>query len=126
MVLQLLDFDRSEDAEGVVCLDALAQPAAAHNAALLAEVVKVLVWAHQFDNHGPGSLENGANWDFDLQVTLLGDGARHQVAQPRFVHSGGRLTLVPEPQANQCLALSLSLSGTPCFIQAFFEAFDLA
>lgn len=126
MGLQLLDFDRSEDAEGVVCWDALAQPAPAHNAALLQEVVKVLVWAHQFDEHGPGPLEHGANWDFDLQVTLVQEGARSQVVQPRFVPSENRLTLLPEPQAHQCMALSLTLSGTPAFVQAFSEAFDLA
>ena len=107
MGLQLLDFDRSEDAEGVVCWDALAQPAPAHT-------------------HGPGPLEHGANWDFDLQVTLVQEGARSQVVQPRFVPSENRLTLLPEPQAHQCMALSLTLSGTPAFVQAFSEAFDLA
>ena len=126
MNLQLLDFDCSDDADGVVCWDALAQPDPAFNPALLQEVVRVLVWAHAFDTQGPGPLENGANWDFDLQVTLVQEGARSQVVQPRFVPSENRLTLLPEPQAHQCMALSLTLSGTPAFVQAFSEAFDLA
>ncbi len=63
MNLQLLDFDCSDDADGVVCWDALAQPDPAFNPALLQEVVQVLVWAHAFDSQGPGPLENGANWD---------------------------------------------------------------
>jgi hypothetical protein len=42
------------------------------------------------------------------------------------VPSENRLTLLPEPQAHQSMALSLTLSGTPAFVQAFSEAFDLA
>ena len=126
MNLQLLDFDCSEDAEGVVCWDALAQPAPQHNTALLQEVAQVLRWAHSFDHEGPGPLENGANWDFDLQITWLEEGTPALVAQPRFVPSTGQLTVQPERQAQQCVALSLTLSGTPAFVQAFSEAFDLA
>ena len=125
MNLQFLEFDRSEDAEGVVCWDALAQPAAEFTQALLEEVVQVLVWAHQFDTHGPGPLENGANWDFDLQITWLEEGTPALVAQPRFVPSTGQLTVQPERQAQQCVALSLTLSGTPNFVHAFCERFDL-
>ena len=126
MNLQLLDFDCSDDAEGVVCWDALAQPAPAFNPALLQEVVQVLVWAHSFDTQGPGPLENGANWDFDLQITLLPIGQAPQVVAPRFVPSTGQLSLMPQPQADQHMALSLTLSGTPAFVQAFCEQFDLA
>lgn len=125
MPLQLLDFDCTEDADGVVCWDALAQPAPAFNPALLQEVAQVLVWAHAYDTQGPGPLENGANWDFDLQVTLLPAGQAPQVAAPRFVPSTGQLILVPPPQAKQPMALSLTLSGTPGFVQAFCEQFDL-
>ena len=110
----------------MVCWDALAQPDPAFIPALLQEVVQVLVWAHHFDNQGPGPLENGANWDFDLQVTLLPKGQAPKVVAPRFVPSTGQLSLVPQPQADQRMALSLTLSGTPAFVQAFCEQFDLA
>jgi len=126
MNLQLLDFDCSEDAEGVVCWDALAQPAPQHNPALLQEVAQVLRWAHGFDHEGPGPLENGANWDFDLQVTLLNHGGKPQVATPRFVPSTGQLSLLPEPADTQSLSLSLTLSGTPGFVQAFRTQFEQA
>ena len=126
MNLQLLDFDCSEDAEGVVCWDALAQPAPQHNSALLQEVAQVLRWAHGFDHEGPGPLENGANWDFDLQVTLLRQGDKPQVATPRFVPSTGQLSLWPEPVDTQSLSLSLTLSGTPGFVQAFRTQFEQA
>ncbi|MBM3397101.1 MAG: hypothetical protein FJY28_00490 [Betaproteobacteria bacterium] len=125
MHLQFLEFDRSEDAEGVVCWDALAQPSAEFTQALLEEVAQVLAWAHRFDTEGPGPLENGANWDFDLQITWLQEGAPPVVAQPRFVPGTGQLTVQPEYQAKQGVALSLTLSGTPNFVHAFCERFAL-
>jgi hypothetical protein len=125
MQLQFLDFDRSEDADGMVCWDALAQPDPAHNQALLLEVAQVLGWAHRFDTQGPGPLENGANWDFDLQLTWIPPGQPPQVALPRFVPSTGQLWVVPEAQSRQRMALSLTVSGTAGFVDAFAEQFDL-
>lgn len=119
MNLQLLDFDCTEDAEGVVCWDALTQAAPAHNSALLDEVAQVLAWCHRFDPHGPGPLEDGANWDFDLQVTLLAEDPPLR-ADARFDLASGRVQIVPAAGSRQ-MALSLSLSGTPAFAQAFRE-----
>lgn len=124
MDLQLLDFDCSEDNEGVVCWDALAQPQPRHNSALLHEVAQVLAWAYSFDAQGPGPLEDGANWDFDLHAT------RHpssQAAQDlRLVFDAQKgLIDIDAAELSQLLtdpmALSLSLSGTPSFAQAFRE-----
>lgn len=126
MALHLLDFDVNEDAEGVVCWDALAAPAPQHHSALLQEVSAVLAWAYQFDAQGPGPLEDGAHWDYDLQAWL------HTPAQPPEsvpiafdpttgltpVTAGAWSGTVKEPSAAR-LALSLSLSGTPDFAQAF-------
>ncbi len=124
MNLQLLDFDCSEDAEGVVCWDALAQPAASYNAALLAEVNQVLCWCHRFDLQGPGPLEDGAQWDFDLQVTLFGDSHKPLAVEAEFDPATGTVRM-PASTALQPMALSLSLSGTPAFSQAFRQQFDL-
>ena len=124
MNLQLLDFDCSEDAEGVVCWDALAQPAPHYNSALLAEVAQVLAWCHRFDARGPGSLEDGANWDFDLQVTLQG-GAHPGLPLPaKFEPTTGALHL-PLGADQQAMALSLSISGSPGFGQAFRDQFGV-
>ena len=120
MNLQYLEFDRSEDAEGVVCWDALAQPTAQHTPALLAEVNRLLAWAHRFDPH-PGCLEEGAVWDFDLRI--------QQKATPLVTqwHSAAEVLVVsPMPNATEAMALSLSLSGTPAFAQAFAEHWDLS
>lgn len=127
MNLHLLDFDCSEDADGVTCWDALAHPQAPHTTALLQEVAKVLAWAHQwgrsFSAKGPGPLEDGADWDFDLQVKL------HTVTQNTSAsatfHAGqSTLQLCPEPRADQTLELSLSISGTPGFAEAFRQHWD--
>lgn len=120
MVLQCLDFDCSEDSEGVVCWDALAQPQPQHNRALLQEVSQVLAWAHGFDARGPGPLEDGAHWDFDLQATLHRSGDVPQDAGLVFDPGLGQITLHADGLTHT-LALSLSLSGTPGFAQAFRE-----
>ncbi len=127
MNLQLLDFDCTEDAEGVVCWDALAQPARVHNTALLAEVTQVLNWCHRFDPQGPGPLEDGADWDYDLQLSLHGDAHHAQPAWPavvRFDPATGSLHLPPGAD-QQAMALSLSISGSPGFGEAFREQFRL-
>ena len=91
LALHYLRFDASEDADGVITLDALAStPLAkpATHAAVLAEVQQVLDWAwRQFPlSHGP--LDDGQDWDHDLQVAVE-DGQWHAVgltlaASPRF------------------------------------------
>ena len=118
MDLQLLDFDCSEDTEGVVCWDALAQPLPRHNGALLDEVAQVLAWAHGFDAQGPGPLEDGAHWDFDLQATLHPSGQPPVTAVIAFSPVTRDITITP-PASDQRIELSLSLSGTPSFAQAF-------
>lgn len=122
MNLQLLDFDCSEDADGVTCWDALAHPHTRHTPALLHEAAQVLTWAHQwacrFHAAGPGPIEDGAEWDFDLQITMHSPG-HSTPASACFDAAMGALRLSPEPQTGQTLALSLSISGTPGFAQAF-------
>lgn len=136
MDLQLLDFDCSEDTEGVVSWDALTQALPRYNNALLDEVSQVLAWAYGFDAQGPGALEDGANWDFDLQATLHPDGPNPQSAQLVFDAGHGLVAMqtaaLAHPNAQPFtqalahllahpIALSLSLSGTPAFAQAFRE-----
>lgn len=112
--LQFLEFDCSEDSQGVVCWDALAQPAARHTPALLEEVTQLLVWAHHFGSQAPGPLEDGADWDFDLQIRC------GQTQLHSHWHSAQeKLELSPKPSPNEQIVLSLSISGTPEFAQAF-------
>ena len=91
LALRYLRFDASEDADGVITLEALAStPLAtpATHAAVLAEVQQVLGWAWQQFPHSHGPLDDGQDWDHDLQVAVE-DGQWHAVsltlaASPRF------------------------------------------
>ena len=126
MDLQYLEFDCSEDTEGVVCWDALAQPAASHTAALLREVTQLLSWASRFSPRGPGPLEDGADWDFDLHLQLHSPKAQRSVpVQYHWQAAQQTLDIRPTPGPDERLELSLSLSGTPGFSQAFREQLGL-
>jgi hypothetical protein len=98
MTLNYLDFDYSEDTEGIGVFDAMATVRPEQLAAVQAEVAQVLDWAHAFP--GPrGPVEEGGEWDYDLQDV------QEAGAQRRTV--------------------TLSISGSPAFCAAFREAFDL-
>lgn len=99
MTLRWLDFDYSEDTEGVGTFDAMASTAPAHTPAVEAEIAEVIAWAEAAFPNGRGVLEDGADWDFDLQELHEEDGARR--------------TLV------------LSIGGSAAFCEALRERFGL-
>jgi hypothetical protein len=94
--MQYLSFDLSEDTEGVTTLEAMAATAAEQHAAVMAEVQQVLDWAWRHYPHSHGPVDDGMDWDHDLQVQVE-DGRWH--------------------------AVSLSLAGSPRFVEAFVAAF---
>ncbi len=88
--MRYLQFDFSDNGDGVVTLEALASTAAAQHAAVMAEVQQVLDWAWREFPHTHGAAEDGMDWDHDLQVGVEGDGW-HAVtltlsASERFAH----------------------------------------
>lgn len=114
MDLHFLEFDCSEDGEDVVCWDALAQPAARLNSALLREVAQVLTWCHRWSPRSPGALEDGADWDFDLQIHL-----DSSTLQANWDAATQALVLSPAHKDSDEISLSLSISGAPAFCAAF-------
>lgn len=68
MALQFLEFDWSEDHDGGLSASALASPAPTHNPALIAELRALL---HALENAlgPPGALDEGHDWDIDMQLT---------------------------------------------------------
>jgi hypothetical protein len=96
--LRWLTLDVSDNAEGVVTIEALASTDAAGHAFALAEARSLLDWAWQAfpDTHGPA--DEGGQWDHDLQSGADADGW-HSVA--------------------------LTLTGTPAFAEAFVLEFDV-
>jgi hypothetical protein len=95
-MMRFLTFDISDSSDGVTTLEAMASTAAEHHAAVLAEAQQVLDWAWRrfADSHGP--VEDGMDSDHDLQVQVE-DGHWHTV--------------------------TLTLSASPHFAEAFAEAF---
>lgn len=95
MHLRFLEFDLSEDTDGLRTWDALASPAAVHNAALLTEAQALLTHlTHALGEAGP--LDEGHRWDMDLRIQdERGDPLQLQTGAP----PSGRITL------------ALSLSG---------------
>lgn len=89
--MRFLTFDASDDADGVVTLEAVAATAPERHAAVLAEVQQVLDWAAQAFPGSHGPLDEGHDWHHDLQVTT--EDGRWQVvtltlaASPRFAEA---------------------------------------
>ncbi len=102
LALRYLDFDYSEDALGWGNFDAMASVLLPQRIALQDEVAQVLNWAHRAFAHQQAPLDEGGEWDYDLQ-------ARQEVAAPG-----------PERHT-----LTLSISGTAPFCAAFKQQFDL-
>lgn len=94
--LRLLTLDVSDNDEGVVTIEALASTAAAQHAAALAEAHGLLAWAWRAYPYTHASADDGGEWDHDLQVSDEGDGWH---------------------------AVTLTLTGTPEFAQAFEAEF---
>ncbi len=106
--LRCLSFDLSLDTDGVHTFDAQAaiavgkDPAAASMLAQIrAEVQQVLAWAAAHFPDGPGPLDEGCSWCHDVQDAPDG----------------------PDDDAAHWHTVSLSLSGTPAFGEAFAQAF---
>ncbi len=121
MTLDYLDFDFSEDADGHGSFDAMASAAPAQLPALQAEVLRVLAWAESDFGGRRGPLDEGGDWDCELQGV-------QEVATPLAVTwdpAGGRLRLEPGAAGAPRVTLSLTLGGTPQFCAAFRAAFGL-
>ena len=94
--MHYLTLDLSDNASGITTIEALASTSAAEHPAVMAEVQQVLhwAWAHFPGTHGP--VDDGMDWDHDLQVQVE-DGGWHAVV--------------------------LTLAGSPRFAEAFVAAF---
>lgn len=119
MALQYLDFDFSE-ADGCGSFDALASVAAPQLAALQAEVAQVLDWAQAQWGDLRGPLDEGGEWDFELncQREWTADEGLAYDLQVRQFHASPA-----EPGATR-FALSLSLSGSEQFCAALRTQFQ--
>ncbi|MBO9514149.1 MAG: hypothetical protein J7549_08535 [Variovorax sp.] len=121
MTLLYLDFDYSEDTEDTGVFDAMASVGPAQLAALHAEVAQVLGWAHAAFAGRRGAMEEGGEWDYDLQ------GLR-EVATPEhiaFDEGAGALQVHAGAPGVPRHTLTLSIGGSREFCAAFRARFGL-
>ena len=91
--MRYLHFDLSESEPGLTTLEAMASTPRERHAEVLAEARQVLDWAWAQFPHGHGPVEEGGEWDHDLQVHVEEGGAWHTVT----------LTLTAAPHVAQAL-----------------------
>ncbi len=120
-MLIFLDFDTSEDAAGNCTFDAMASVAADRLPALEAELAAVVAWATGHAGEGPGPLDEGHAWDYELTAVR----ETSQVQQARLDPAAGRLALQPAGEVLVRLAVTLTLSGDAAFAAAFRTHFQL-
>lgn len=117
--MNYLDFDFSDEESGRGSFDAMASVLPDRLPALLAEIADVLQWA--MGEFGPAGLEDDeSEWGYELQGVAEPDTPLKVV----YAEDGGRVTLTP--QSGQArTTLTLTLSGSPAFCDAFRERFGL-
>lgn len=116
MELQYLLFDRTDEAWGAGSFDAMASVVPARVAALLDEVGRVLHWAHAAFGV-PAAGDQGV-WDFALHAS-----AADEVALQVEVDASGGVSIAGLPEGGDRVTLTLTLSGSQAFCDAFAEAF---
>ncbi len=98
--MRYLNFDISESGDGVTTLEAMAATRADEQAAVMAEVQQVLDWAWQHFPHSHGPVDDGHDWQHELQTGVEGGEAG------RSWHS-----------------VTLTLSGSDRFVAEFLPRF---
>jgi hypothetical protein len=122
MTLHYLDFDYGEDTEGAGTLEAMASTWPDQVDALHAEIAQVLDWAFANFPERRGPLEEGGDWDYDLQ------GMQEFTAPQtlRYDELTRQLSVVPGPTGKPRCSVTVSFSGTAEFCAAFRQQFGLA
>lgn len=121
MSLRYLSFDYTEDSDGAGTFEAMASTWPEQAPAVHADVVQVLEWAHAEFPGRRGPLEDGFDWDYDLQGLL-------EYTAPQALHYDEvthRLAADAGPPGKPRHTLTLSLSGTAEFCDAFRQQFGL-
>lgn len=94
--MDFLTFELIEVDDGVSSLEAMASTVVEQHSAVMAEVQQVLDWAWRRFPRSHGPIDDGMDWDHDLQVTIE-DARWHTV--------------------------TLTLTGTKRFVEEFMATF---
>ncbi|MGH6645684.1 hypothetical protein [Aquabacterium sp.] len=122
MNLQYLDFEHSEDTEGIGTFEAMASVSPDQVPQVHAEIRDVLNWAFRAFPEGHGPVSEGGVWDHDLQSQ------REYSASDaiEFDERSGQLRVQAGEAGLARHTLTLSISGTADFCAAFLDRFKLA
>lgn len=121
MTLNYLHFDCGEDTDGVGTLEAMASTWPEQVKAVQAEVARVLDWAYAAFPDRRGPIEEGGDWDYDLQ-------AMQEFTAPETIHYDEvtRLFSTHVGAAGKPRhTVTVSISGTSGFCSAFRQQFGL-
>jgi hypothetical protein len=121
MTLHYLEFDHSEDEHGHGAFEAMASVPASRVAAVRAEMARVLDWAHASFPDQRAPLEEGGEWDYQLE-------ARQEWTVPEALHydeAARQFSSFPGTPGEPLHILVLSLSGSAQFCAALRERFGL-
>lgn len=121
MTLNYLDFDYCEDEQGWGTFDAVASTLAPQVAAVQAEIAQVLDWAHTAFPNSRAPLDEGGEWDFNLQGQQ--EWSAHEVLHyhPQTHQFSSHLN----PAGPARHTVTLSLSGSAQFCDALRQQFGL-
>lgn len=121
MQLNYLSFDYSEDTEGTACFEAMASVWPEQVAAVHAEIVRVLDWAHRAFPGTRGPVGEGGEWDYDLH------GLREYTVPEQIGYDAAtrRLAVQAASPGKPRHTVTLLLSGTDEFCFTFRQAFKL-
>jgi hypothetical protein len=121
MTLDYLDFDVSEEADGSGSFDAVASVTPQQLAAVHADIVTVLDWAHDTFAGQRGPLDEGGTWDFDLQSVQ-----EWRLPETLAYDEGSRRLTVRAGSAGVPRhTVSLSIVGSADFCDAFRAQFEI-
>ena len=124
MQLHYLNFDYSEDTEGTATFEAMASVWPDQVAAVHAEIVAVLDWAHQAFPGLRGlhdTLADGGQWDYDLHGVCEFTAPQ----QLRYDAATRQLTAQLEAPGQPRHTVTLLLSASAEFGAAFSQALEL-
>ena len=121
MALNYLDFDYCEDEHGWGTFDAVASTLPAQVKAVHAEIAGVLEWAHAAFANVQAPLDEGGEWDFNLQ------GQQEWTAHEALhYHPGTRqFTSRLSPAGPARHTVTFSISGSAQFCDALRQQFGL-
>lgn len=121
MSLRYLNFDYAEGTDGTGSFEAAASTWPDQVQAVHAEIVQVLAWAYAEFPNQRGPLDEGFDWDYDVH-------GMQEMTAPEVLHYDEltrQLSVEAGPASKPRHTLTLSLSGTPAFCEAFIQQFGL-